>query len=121
MPKQKNRLQPHREKDKGINKNKGFDIDKAFEQKKLNHHVLFGILGALFGNKIIAAIYLYHQYKVHLLLDGLNEENTGKEHSYYVRLCILREFTIITICFRLFLLVMFCIGLYDAFQKLRMI
>lgn len=119
MPKYYNRLKPHREKKKGTYKSrKGFDVKDAFTQKKLNRHLLIGMIGALFGNKIIALIYLYHQYKVRLLLDGKNSEKAGKERSYYIRMCILRELSIITTLFRLFLAAMFIIGLINAFEKI---
>ena len=116
-----NRLQPHTEEKKSTPKRKEFDVNTAFSQKKLNRHVLTGIIGALFGNKIIAVIYLYHQYKLHLLLNGKNKEKEGKEHSYYIRLCILRELTTISICFRLFISIIFIIGLANAMNNLATI
>ena len=113
-----NRLKPHRE---GKIKSKSFDPNNAFSQKKLTHHVLFSLICSFFGNKIIALIYLYHLYKVFLLLNGKAEDKAGKEHSYYIRICILRELSIITACFRLFIFVIFCIGFVNAFENLGLI
>lgn len=118
MPKYNNRLQPHKERKRALSSKKEFDIEVAFSQKKLNRHVLIGLICALFGNKIIAVIYLYHQYKLHLLLEGKNDSMLGKERSYYIRLRILKELSLITICFRIFILVMFCMGLVKAINNL---
>ena len=120
MSRYSRRLQPHREEKSDTYRRKGFSIETALSEKKLNRHFLIGLIGALFGNKILAVIYLYHQYKLRLLLNGKNQEKAGKEHSYYVRLCIMRELTIITLCFRLFLFVVFMIGLANAINNMTL-
>lgn len=121
MSTHRNRLKPHKDEKNTTYQKKDFDVNDAFAQKKLNRHVLIGMIGTLFGNRIIGLIYLYHIYKVYLLLNGKNEDKKGKERSYYIRLCILRELTIIAACFRAFLFVIFCIGLINAFDNLGMI